>query len=290
MYLKEPKSSLKWTEEEISILREKYPTTDIEKLAAMFNRTKTAIKLKARRIGVYKPVVHTQNNSYFEEINDHTKAYWVGFIAADGSVSHSVENGNYELRIELSLKDESHLIKFLEDIDSNNTISRRKKAPFKDRGYDNEYMESSARVYSKHVVESLFRYGIVPNKTHTMKFPDTIPDEYIWDYIRGFFDGDGSVFVRDVQSCSGRVFTYIGVNFTAYGKDFLLSIGDKLSEKGISSTINKSNKDGTAYQLYIRRQEDVARFFNLIYPSPFVRKLERKYMRFTDFYSEKLPA
>ena len=37
-------------------------------------------------------------------------------------------------------------------------------------------------------------YNVFPNKSLKMVFPDNIPKEYIKDYIRGFFDGDGSIY------------------------------------------------------------------------------------------------
>lgn len=39
-------------------------------------------------------------------------------------------------------------------------------------------------------------YNIFPKKTEdlTFEFPfDLIPNEFIWDFIRGFFDGDGQI-------------------------------------------------------------------------------------------------
>lgn len=279
----------KWTNEDLDILREKYPTMNTDELAKLLGRSRQAVVLKANRIGVKKPH-HTQNDSYFDDVDSATVAYWLGFLSADGYVNYSPTGGTYEVGIELASKDEEHLVNFLRDINSSGLIYRREKSPFVHKGYNNSYKESSVRIYSKHMVESLNKYGIINSKTYSITFPDNIPKNYVWDYIRGFFDGDGSVFVNDVQSCSGKIFPYIGVNFTAYSKEFLLGIRDKLLEESISPTINKANKNSDSYQLYIRKQEDVAKFFRLIYPSSSVRKLERKYIKFINFYSEKLPA
>ena len=53
------------------------------------------------------------NENIFQQIDSNNKAYWLGFLAADGSVK-----GN-ELSIGLSSKDRGHLAKFLTFIGSN---------------------------------------------------------------------------------------------------------------------------------------------------------------------------
>ena len=259
---------------------------DTNELAALLGRSRNSVKIKANRIGVQKPK-HTQNDSYFECVDDGTTAYWIGFITADGYVNNSQTHRTYELGIELSTKDEAHLKQFLDDISSNSDVSRRTKSPFRNRGYNKSYEESAARIYSKQIVESLSKYGIVQNKTYSIEFPDNIPELYIWDYVRGFFDGDGSVSVKSVESTNGTIHPYLNVNFTAHSKKFLEGLQNTLSNYDINSTIYK---DGNNYQLYIRKQDDILSFFYLIYHKENVRKLDRKYTRFVDYYSEKLPA
>ena len=56
------------------------------------------------------------NLNYFEEINTPEKAYWLGFLAADGYIV-----GN-ELNIQLEKKDKEHLRKFSNAINGNLTI------------------------------------------------------------------------------------------------------------------------------------------------------------------------
>lgn len=267
-------------------MREKYPVMDTNELATLLGRSRNSVVIKANRIGIQKPK-HAQNDSYFECIDDSTTAYWIGFITADGYVNNSQAYRNYELGIELSTKDEAHLKRFLEDISSNSKVSRRTKSSFKNKGYDKSYEESVARIYSKQIVESLSKYGIVQNKTYSIKFPDNVPELYIWDYVRGFFDGDGSVFVKNVESTNGTIHQYLNVNFTSHSKEFLEGLKNTLFNYDINSTIYK---DGNNYQLYIRKQEDILSFFNLIYHKENIRKLDRKHIIFVNYYSEKLPA
>lgn len=43
----------------------------------------------------------------------------------------------------------------------------------------------------------LSKHGCVPNKSLILKFPTTLPNELVNDFIRGYFDGDGSVYINN---------------------------------------------------------------------------------------------
>jgi len=110
----------------------------------------------------------------FDNIDCPEKAYWLGFIAADGGVE---DCGYYRLFISLGKKDRSHLERFRSFMESDVPI----------RPVENSYV---IRISRKHVVKALGKYGIVPNKTRTLTISG-IPNEYYSDFIRGYFDGDG---------------------------------------------------------------------------------------------------
>ncbi|NIQ14736.1 MAG: hypothetical protein GTO02_10155, partial [Candidatus Dadabacteria bacterium] len=66
------------------------------------------------------------NGDFFNDINSECKAYWLGFIAADGCVRIDKKGRKY-LRIDLSRKDESHLNLFLKDINGTHQLKYYKK-------------------------------------------------------------------------------------------------------------------------------------------------------------------
>jgi DNA-binding transcriptional regulator WhiA len=76
-------------------------------------------ELKKRGIGIRGSTRYTIDETIFDDINTSEKAYWLGFIVADGYVSDSV------LSLALSNKDEEHLKKFLLFCGSNSPISSK---------------------------------------------------------------------------------------------------------------------------------------------------------------------
>lgn len=127
---------------------------------------------------------------FFDVIDTEEKAYYLGWLMADGNVS--IYNGQYSIKIHIAIKDKEIIDNFLEAIESTNKP--------KDKG--NSYYVS---LTSRHMVESLMRLGVVPQKTGHEYMPD-IPAEMIPHFIRGFFDGDG---ITDIQNRrSGFVSTY----------------------------------------------------------------------------------
>ncbi len=128
------------------------------------------------------------NEKYFEEINTSNKAYWLGFIAADGYVGAG--KGNMILGIELSRKDRKHLEKLKKEVEYEGPIYDR-KITIKNYNYSTYYL-SALKICSYRMVEDLARHGIMKNKTKILKRPN-IDEKYYRHWIRGLFDGDGSI-------------------------------------------------------------------------------------------------
>ena len=68
-----------------------------------------------------RPRLYTLNENFFETIDTEDKAYWLGFIYADGYITKS-KTGQHNLGIKLSIKDLAHLQKFALDIKTNKPI------------------------------------------------------------------------------------------------------------------------------------------------------------------------
>ena len=142
---------------------------------------KRDIKIKKNNGNIY-----SYNENYFEIIDSEEKAYWLGFIAADGSI---VNNGTI-LEISLSSKDKEHLIKMVNALDGdlNMIKDRNQKA-----GNGKCYPTSRLNVCSTKLCNDLYKLNIVPNKGFILNFPSNISKELMKHYLRGYFDGDGSI-------------------------------------------------------------------------------------------------
>ena len=155
------------------------------------------------------------NENFFDVLNEKS-AYWLGFLYADGFVRMK-DGKSGELKLKLKDTDKSHIEKFLKDINCNKPIKC---------GIDNKSKFCSVTVYSNLLVNKLFDLGCVNNKTQKIRLPN-LEDGLMNHFIRGYFDGDGSIFkVKNrpnsfvVSICSNKNFNEDVIKFLGYGKDF----------------------------------------------------------------------
>jgi hypothetical protein len=124
------------------------------------------------------------NHFLFEKIDSEEKAYWLGFLYADGCV--------YKEKIAINLvhSDSYHLIKFQKLLNYNITPKIRKRNK-NNNGQD----YCNFTISSKKLTNDLINLGCTPNKTLSLKFPteEQVPKHLIHHFIRGYFDGDGSI-------------------------------------------------------------------------------------------------
>jgi hypothetical protein len=127
--------------------------------------------------------------NYFETIDSPDKAYFLGFIAADGCVRRPI-NGPLVLAIKVSSKDEGVLVQFLKCLKSDMPVSHvRYKTPWKRVAKEASFIN----VISDKICGDLAKYNIVERKTRNYE-PVFLLDSLIPHFTRGFFDGDGSVY------------------------------------------------------------------------------------------------
>lgn len=143
------------------------------------------------------------DESFFDYIDNEEKAYWLGFVYADGYIT----TGN-NLGITLSNKDIDHLYKFIKAINGN-----FQPKTYKGTGYS-ENLYSRVMLKSKRVVDGLIKNGVKYNKSLILEFPsnEQVPDNLIRHFIRGYFDGDGSIVLSknsiNMKVCGTKEFLY----------------------------------------------------------------------------------
>lgn len=174
------------------------------------------------------------NHNYFEDIDCDNKAYWLGFIAADGCINSNVPS----LSINISQKDLALLEKFASDIEFNNQIFKNSTI-IKETG--NFRHMCTITCTSKKLIQDLSKYGLGPQKSLTLKAPQNIPDDLIRHWIRGYIDGDGcftwnkkgnrlGIKVLGTESVLEYIKKYLQLtcNVTNYGKIKNLSTGGNI--------------------------------------------------------------
>ena len=132
------------------------------------------------------------NRNIFNKIDNEEKAYWLGFIVADGYLNIN----KHMLRIKLGNRDRSHLIKFIKFVGGNEEML--KSEIHSETGNENFYVS----LYSKEVMNDLLGLGIEQAKSGKEKVCN-IDKKYYRDFIRGLWDGDG--FIRENLSGIGLV-------------------------------------------------------------------------------------
>ena len=162
------------------------------------------------------------NLSFFKTWSN-DMAYILGFWFADGCINKTT------FTISQHKKDKS----ILEDI----SLALSYSHPLIKQGNSNNF---NICIYSKEIVDSIKALGGKERKSLDVKFP-TVPRIYLSDFIRGYFDGDGSI---SISKDGKRYYT----SFATGSRDFASGLLCKLRENilslkgGISEKSNKNNK------------------------------------------------
>lgn len=197
------------------------------------------------------------NDDFFKELNP-TSAYWLGFIAADGTISSKI----HCLRIGLNKSDDTHLRKFLKAINCNGKIH-----------YIKSNNSASIEIYSKVIIKCFLSFGITPNKSLTIKQVN-VPQQLMSHFIRGVYDGDGSL--------TGNKRTHIQL-MIAGNKPFLEQIQNVLIGECDLNKVKIYPLKSRAYKLQYTGIQ-IFKILEFIYKdsTPFIR-LDRKYDNYQYF-------
>lgn len=255
--------STKWTREELNILKQYYPIGGVDKVQKLLpNRSHKAILSMAAK---HKINQWNYNENYFEIINNSEKAYWLGFIWADGYITKTKSFG-----IELSIKDKNHLEKLQKDLESNTIIKEREKESFgkKNRSCILEYRNQK-------MVTDLLKIGMIQNKTYNLPIPK-ISEDYYKDFIRGFFDGDGT-YVLNKDNCNKEI------SCVCYCKTFLEWIQQDFNKNGINSSLLKQ-KNKNLFNLRIYDADSILKYY-YVYWEDANRFLDRKKEKMEEIYN-----
>lgn len=269
--------NIHWSDEELQFLRDNYKTKTYKELSQYLDRSKSAIDLKINRLGLKKSK-YIYNHDFFEQIDTQEKAYWLGFIFADGCVCRNETNNSCELCIKLQDGDYKHLQKFNKSICGNVQVDKyERKSNFNNKTYHG----CQIRLYSEKIVNDLNKYGVHPNKSLDIEFPD-IDENLISHYVRGYFDGDGCITQRR-QKNGFSYDCYVQCDFTCGSINFVNQLRSVLFKFDIKSYIVQE-KSGV-YRLRIGGMKNCDNFLKFIYKDANIY-LERKFKKKNTLYEE----
>lgn len=210
--------------------------------------------------------IYSFNNKFFEVIDTEEKAYWLGFIYADGYIT-----GNC-IGISLANRDRNHLEKLSSSIKSNYPINT-----YKSKSVYGIVEYCRLVLKDKIAVEHIKNKGVLEKKSLILKFPESkILNENLYShFIRGYFDGDGSL-----------ILSKNSINFKICGtKEMLISFID---------IFNKISKYEFKYKLFKRYEDNKNNFYisyggrrktlsimNYLYENSSIY-LDRKYKKYID--------
>lgn len=253
-----------WSEDQKQYIKQEYVDKDrtLKSLASEFNVQPQAIRNLLRKMNVEiinkKIRNYPRNSNYFTNIDSSEKAYWLGFMYADGTVSSKTNT------IALGLKDQEHVEKFKQAIGAyNNKIS-----VVTDNRFSQPCIMYDFSIRDSQLHDDLIAWGCVSNKSYVeeLRMPN-INSEYIWDFLRGFFDGDGCI----TWSKNNNRYT---ISWT--GNKYFLQDIRKLCQKDKVS-IEQNVKSKITYQFRLSGQQDVLRILTNMYKNATIDTvLERK--------------
>lgn len=219
----------------------------------------------------HRGMLYYTDEFFFDNIDTEEKAYWLGFIYADGYISKK-----HTVGIELKVDDINHLYKFKECLQSELSIKvYDKKSTF------GPQTNCRFAFSSKHMSHMLLSYYQSIDKTNCGVFPKLKNTKLVPHLIRGFFDGDGSLSgkPKDSTLLFRPQVSFIGTEQT------LLYI-QEISGFKWSWSQRHPERETNNYQICCGRVNDCLSFLHYMYDNAHIY-LDRKYDLYQDLLSNR---
>lgn len=258
-----------FNEEQIESITQCYiDGNDIKFIENKFKISEYLIKniLHNKNISLREKVIPF-NENYFKIIDTEDKAYWLGFLYADGYVD--------DISVELSLqtKDKSHIEKLLKNIDAiPELIIKDKLINLNNK----EYKSNRILLNSKIFANDLINKGCIQNKSLKILFPnEEIVPLYLQNhFIRGYFDGDGCISVSNNQWSFSVI---SNINFIQNMQKILV----EQCKLNYTKLINHHSSKKVKYLTY-GGSHNIFKIYKYLYKNS-KTFLERKYNKFQTF-------
>ena len=274
-----------WSQDQIDYITNHYnefhSTTTLSKL---FGVSTQAIRSLLRKQGIkvlsiseLQTLDFPRNSNYFHTIDIPAKAYWLGFLYADGYISSK----EFRIGLGISIKDIEHLEKYRKSLNYSKGMNIVTSHQFNSKDINNKNGETIQMcrtvITNEHMWKALNSKGCMPNKSLILEFPEESifsSKDLIKHFIRGYVDGDGTLGVYPHSKTNPNLEASLLIVGT---KPFLEGVQKYLGIDGF--LMQKPNCNELTYRLgySTKKAEKVAEF---LYKDSTIY-LERKYNIYT---------
>lgn len=235
-----------------------------KELAERFNKSVSSISCLLGRKGLKGRFENNHyrkypiNQYYFDIIDSEEKAYFLGFLYADGC-NHK---NNTKVSIFLKEEDKNILVKLNSLLQPNKPLTYRSQ-----KIGTSQY---GMQISNKRISDKLNSLGCIPNKTFTLDFPNNsqVSNDFLIYFIRGYFDGDGWLGEKDISITSSNLFCHKLSNYLLENYD--IKTRKRLKNKVVELCFPRNC---------------VKPFLNLIYKNSNIH-LERKYQKYLKYHNK----
>lgn len=211
---------------------------------------------------------------YFDRINTPDKAYFLGLLYADGSNFPIDSKGKEWYHIILSLSGD-------DDVSVLTTFRRYLKTdiPIRKIIPSNPKHKPIYRltICSKHMSQQLEKLGISKGKTYNATYPDFLNQQLHSHFIRGVFDGDGSISIQTNRPCAAS-FDITTASNVSKGIANIISSYDLADHMHLIS----DKRSPSILHIQFSRVEQILKVMDWLYKDCKDLYMNRKYIKYID--------
>lgn len=257
----------KFTDIEDEYIIKNYNTKTYKEIDKSLGLTEYQIKHRIQRhlkITLSKRKKHFYKYDVFKTENPN-KYYILGLIASDGNLYNDGYKNRYKVSISSNKSDRCILEKINSMICDTKIVFDRKNQNL-----------SELVLYDKVIYDEIKKYNINENKSLSLDYPNNIPLQYQKDFIRGYFDGDGSLSISKKGNYEKLTIQFLGT------KKFLSGIMNVINENLFISCKNILNTNSKIKSLRYFTKE-ARTIMNWLYSDENALKLNRKYDKYKQY-------
>lgn len=218
-----------WTQKEIKFIQKNIGKMTYEKIGSLISRSYSSIQSKVRYLSFQKKIKkHFVNSDFFKKWS-REMSYVLGFVAADGNICHS--GRAHSLHIACDDVDVIQKIKTVMEY----------SGPVHKKFRLNGKISYSLRICDQIIFHDLNALGITERKSLTLS--PSVNGKFMADFLRGFLDGDGTVYVRNTKYPSrlAVIFYTASLPMAKFLSTNLKKLLGKLSKSSIQYRFTKQN-------------------------------------------------